>query len=200
MPLQYLENPVVFVNSSSSVIPNGRNARAQSRTQGARLATTAQAQQGQFHVLDLNSTSPHIDRPKAKKRRKLNQWDGTQTQWAITQLPITVPRPLTGPSEMCFDPADVLTVATFHIRRIAAMIVRSDPSRLADVLRCRQWACVSTALDRFGKSRCLDSALFCVATKLRQMTGCGTSQLTVLSSYTDALASAADSAAGTGEA
>ena len=85
------------------------------------------------------------------------------------------------------DPSEVLTVATFHIRRIAAMIVRSRPDRLGEVLRCRQWSCVSSAFQRFGKSRCVDTALFCVAAKLHQITGGATSSLAVLSSYAEAL-------------
>jgi hypothetical protein len=78
--------------------------------------------------------------------------------------------------------------ACSHIRRIAAMTIRQHPERLRDVLRCRQWSCVSLAFQRFGVSPCLDAALLAVASKLRQITGGGgTSSMVVLSSYTEAL-------------
>lgn len=46
---------------------------------------------------------------------------------------------------------------------------------------------MSFALERVGKCPSLDSALICVATKLRQMTGSATSQQTVLATYSEAL-------------
>ena len=86
------------------------------------------------------------------------------------------------------NPSEVLAVATFHVRRIAAMTVRAHPDRLREALRCRQWSCVPFALERFGRGcYCLDSALFCVAVKLRQITGGTASPFAVLSCYTQAL-------------
>lgn len=195
MHVEYLENAVLFVNSTTRVVPDGRNVRTHSRAQTAQAVAPLRAQQGQFHVLDLGATYPALSGKQApNKRRKLDRpRHGLLSEEKRLPQVITLHGHLSDWSsfpelgDVRLDPTDVLTVATFHIRRTAAMIVRSDPARLPDVLRCRQWACVSFALDRLGKSRCLDKALICVATKLRQLTGSTTSQQLVLATYSDAL-------------
>ena len=87
------------------------------------------------------------------------------------------------------NPTEILTVATFHIRRIAAMTIRTDPERLPDALRCRQWSCISFAYECFGKDPCVDDAIVCVADRIRLVTGCPVSQVSMITHYSRALRS-----------
>ena len=200
MSFRYVENPLVFLNSICASAPNGRNVRAQSRTQKASQLAPANKQAGQFgsfHV-DLKRHGGAGERKNTRKRRKrANDTDhadidslcqSRSNQSHTTSMVHTVPQAST-PTAIYppLKPSEILAFATFHIRRIAAMTIQAHPDRLTQVLRCRQWSCVPVALERFGKSTCLDSALFCVAAKLQQMTGYSISSIQVLSSYETAL-------------
>lgn len=197
MTLQYQENPLLFLNSSGPSAPSGRNARAQARTKGAQTSSPPTTG-GSFGQIQLNVKRDNDDgkTKTPQKRRKaisnINRQIATNTP-QLDQLSQGSSvhnqdrSPASDSSISSLDPSEILAVATFHIRRIAAMTIRKRPDRLRDVLRCRQWSCVSIAFQRLGNCACLDAALFCVAAKLRQITGGTTSSLAVLSSYTEAL-------------
>ena len=159
------------------------------------------AQHGHFGTLDLD-LKRHGSGEEGKLVRKRRKRADMQIQNGCSALPLrlderllpSLPIPVLPPTaaglaSFNLNPAEVLAVASFHIRRIAAMTIRADPTRLSEVLRYRQWSCVSFALDRVGRSACLDKALLCVASKLQQMTGGSVTSLSVLSSYTQALGS-----------
>ena len=191
MSLQYLENPFLFINSTDASVPKGRNVRTQSRSQQANGPSRDQG--GHFGLLNLkvkrHDSSDESGTARKRRKRVFEPKHRASVSGSLRlDLDITLAPPNYTNSENSLNPSEVLTVATFHIRRLAAMTVLAQPNRLGEVLRCRQWACVPFALERFGKgSRCLDSALFCIAAKLNQITGGQTSSLDVLSSYTEAL-------------
>lgn len=197
MRLQYQENPLLFLNSSGPSVPSGRNVRAHSRT--LHLSNATPNQTGYFGQIQLNGKRDH-DENKSRsspKRRKAVVSLNNQHVTSPRRMPgqTTAESPDSGVAlsrsaspNALLDPSEILAVATFHIRRIAAMTIRQHPERLRDVLRCRQWSCVSVAFQRSGKCPYLDSALLAVAAKLRQITGnSGTSSMVVLSSYAEAL-------------
>ena len=195
MKFQYQENPLLFLNSSGPSVPSGRNVRAQARTQ--HLSNAIPNQTGFFSQIQLSGKREH-DESKVKsptKRRKAVASLNGQNDTRLMHDQPTAESPVNavGSSRSVspnasMDPSEVLAVATFHIRRIAAMTIRQHPERLRDVLRCRQWSCVSVAFQRSGQCPYLDSALLAVAAKLHQITSnSGTSSMVVLSSYTEAL-------------
>ena len=161
MSIQYLENPLLFINSTGSSVPKGRNVRTQSRTQQAKGPAKNQA--GSFGLLDLNvkryESSKEDSKPTRKRRKGVTDLDDEYTSTLLQQqnaiptsrLALSLPAPARSSAAASLKPAEVLAVATFHIRRIAAMTVRAQPSRLREALRCRQWSCVPYALERFGK-------------------------------------------------
>lgn len=198
MRLQYQENPLLFLNSTGPSARSGRNARSQSRSQQASLASVNPNQTGYFGQIQLNVKRNNNEsknkasnkrrkaninlpsqQPSSIRRKSADLTSGTASNGAVVSRSAS--------PNASLDPSEILAVATFHIRRIAAMTIRQHPERLRDVLRCRQWSCVSLAFQRFGQSPCLDSALLAVAAKLRQITGGGASSMIVLSSYTEAL-------------
>ena len=200
MSVQYNETPFLFVNSTDSSIPQGRNVRTQARTQQAAQQAPVNNQEGCFALINFD-LKRHCGRNESKTVRKRRK----QT-WETYPLNVAGSTPkLSGhtnttlskcirPSGSTFqvltpnlNPSEVLAVATFHIRRLAAMTIRSYPNRLTEILRCRQWSSVSIAVDRFGQNPCLDSALICVASKLAQMTGGKFQTFSVLANYSDAL-------------
>ena len=200
MTFRYNENPFLFVNSTGSSVPQGRNVRAASRTQQAAQQAPGRSQEGQFAVLDFaleNQDGSEETKKGRKSRRKVPERRNGATVHLqrlrvvrANEAPkrcLTMPdnAPLSPPSTI--NPSEILALATFHIRRLAAMTVQIQPNRLVEVLRCRQWSCMSIALDRVGQDPCLDSALVCVASKLGQIT-CGKAlPYPVLSTYSDAL-------------
>lgn len=197
---RYNENPLVFVNSTDSSIPQGRNVRAQARTQQAAQQAPVRRQEGSFALLDFNlkrHSGKQDSKCGQKRRKKTSQSSGSSSPNSQCDV-VAKPGPhltnFTNPLQAIQlvprsspNPSEVLAVATFHIRRLAAMTVQTHPDRLTEVLRCRQWSCVSIALDRFGQSRCLDSALFCVASKLGEITGNRSLPFATLSNYETAL-------------
>lgn len=197
MTLQYQENPLVFLNSNGPSSLSGRNVRSRERSKAAQKHANPN-QTGYFGQIQLNGKRDNEEgRVKAtSKRRKATLSPIGQVYMGLDHAPgyldrgcssnaITISR--SGSPGPPLDPSEILAVATFHIRRIAAMTIQQHPERLRDVLRCRQWSCVSVAFQRFGRSQCLDAALLAVAAKLRQITGGRSSSMIVLSSYTEAL-------------
>lgn len=194
MALHYIENPVLFLNSGANfVIPNGRNARIKYRAQEAAAHSSSTANEN-AHFGVLNFRRPH---PRSRKGVKAGGKRRTQKDYAenetcnVAPCILAAPRPALDDhcQAVVADPANVLAVATFHIRRSAALTLKRHPDRLVEVLRCRQWSSLSITSDRLGRCRCLDHALTCVASKLAQITSGPTSNYLALSRYTCALQS-----------
>ncbi|KAK3701407.1 hypothetical protein LTR37_015505 [Vermiconidia calcicola] len=193
----YNDAPVLFLNSNGAAFPSGRNARAHYRARETSTLAPSKAQGGHFEVfaVDPKRQSTSNSRTPRKRRKQASGTDETNSGNAVQRLSEhrkIAPHPslssyLRVSDATNINPSDVLAVATFHIRRIAAMTIHEDPGRLSEVLRCRQWSSVYLNLSHFGTVPCLDSALLCVAAKVRQMTGETSSPLVALSSYSEAL-------------
>ena len=65
-----------------------------------------------------------------------------------------------------FDIVDLSALATFHVGRATPQALASQPRRLIDVLRCRQWSYFSYLPSRYGHSTCLDDAIHCIAARV----------------------------------
>lgn len=66
------------------------------------------------------------------------------------------------------DLLDLSALTTFHVSRVTAQILSEQPSKLKDVLRCRQWSYFSYLPSRLGYSACLDDAANCIASRVRE--------------------------------
>ena len=206
MAWRYDENPLLFVTSTDSSVPNGRNVRSAARTQCIAAQQAKRTEQvGQFAVIDFSNKRRHEDEDKqaTRKQRKASRPRQSRRTGALRSkthafqpsglvaastspaLPTLLVEPQAWP--LVQNPSDTLVVATFHIRRIAAMVLRQQPERLLEVLRFRQWSCVSIAREQPVADPCLNCALACLASKLSRMTGGGQPDYTVLSSHTEAL-------------
>ena len=90
-----------------------------------------------------------------------------------------------------FDILDLSALTSFHAGHTTAHALMREPSRLVDVLRCRQWSYLSFIPSRFGTTTCLDDAVRCVAAKVRHRLSSPTKppSTVVISLYSKALAS-----------
>ncbi len=90
-----------------------------------------------------------------------------------------------------FDVLDLSALTSFHAGRATAQALMHDPSRLIDVLRCKQWSYLSFLPSRFGHVDCLDDAARCLAAKARHQLLSPTNppNVIVVSLYSRALAS-----------
>ena len=204
--------PVFFINSSDGAIPNDVSTRKRIRQLAMRKVANARRQQGRntrinvgqypVDVLDVELNATHLlkERPQhGSSRNEFNRsstlenkaWD-TQI-WAMT----TVPRSMscTGYELMRiqykFDVFDLSALTSFYIGRSAAQFLCTEPSRLVEVLKCKQWSFLDYVPALYGRSKCLDDAIHCVATRLRYfgVTAAGTIPNDVLDCYTVALRS-----------
>lgn len=202
MVLSYCDVPLVFLTTSNASAPTGRNARAQARSESAKRTNPAAARYGSFgsFSIDLNptNTTTAVDDSHLNKRQKIDHKDGQAKQQEQLMQQVTCPNasirilathfdqrssPL--PPNVNFE--DVLKVASFHIRRRAAQIVKSHPDRTLDALRCRQWCSVSSTFASLGRSPYLDSAIACLVSKVQQVISGSASQQKMLYCYTEAL-------------
>ncbi|TKA62009.1 hypothetical protein B0A55_11991 [Friedmanniomyces simplex] len=147
-----MEN-LIFITSHTSSIPNGRNARTHARAERARLSNPPKEQKGQFHVLDLeipsqsSSGKQHRGRKRARghtfpelagkhpataRQHNRTQHCGPLASFGLLRSVWKAARSR--------DFEDVLAIAAHHIRRNAAHIAYTQPWRLAETLRRRQWA------------------------------------------------------------
>ena len=67
-----------------------------------------------------------------------------------------------------FDLLDLSGLTPLHIGKTTAQPLQQTPSRLREVLRCRQWSYFSYLPRRFGNTQCLDDAIRCVSARVRQ--------------------------------
>lgn len=195
----YAENPLLFINSTDGRTPHGRNVRAQRRSHLARQCVPTNPQGGQYGVLDFQKPKTKAEHAVAKRQRTSCDAEGEIKAALAKQRRIRTTcetfisssmRPMkTEFAVPLLNPSEVLALATFHIRRIAAIKIRADPQTLAETLRCRQWSCVSFAYNCFGKDPCVDNAIKCVADRVRLITGCPVSRIGMISHYSSALIS-----------
>lgn len=201
----YDDQALLFITSTDARIPQGRNARAQHRT---RTASKAAPAQGTFATLDLSTAGQDADGPHAarkwqnlkrskqrppqsreltKARRPKQQQQHHHHHHHDMFLPVPT-RPMGSDWALPFiNPADILSVATFHVRRMAVMSMDTDSGGLTNILRCRQWSCIPFAFTCFGKDGCVDSAILCVADRIRFLSGCPFSPVLMMKHYERAL-------------
>lgn len=201
MSPQYLENPILLVNSNGPVAASGRNVRARFRTQQAAKRTRSEGQNGQFGVFEVNPGTTSTTAADVYPVRKRSKCPDQATEFdsnIIAQWPkkavrdqSVIRKPKHGPKSVLvhstLKPSEVLAYATFHIRLLASMAVLTNPDHLSQVLLCRQWSCISLPADRIGKSDVLDSSLECVAAKVCQLNGTAPGSLDDLLIYEEAL-------------
>lgn len=200
MSSQYLENPILLVNSSGPSAASGRNVRAQFRTRQAAKRIRSESQCGQFGCFELGSGNPYTpvqeNSPvrKRNKRSPANSKDaGTIAQWPrnVRQRRSPTPEVLhcepPPPTLPKLSPSEVLAYATFHIRLMSSMALLTNFDRLSQVLMCRQWSCISLPTDRLGKSDVLDSCLACVTARVCQLNGTISSTMDDMLMYEEAL-------------
>ncbi|KAB5562766.1 hypothetical protein GE09DRAFT_1109617 [Coniochaeta sp. 2T2.1] len=60
------------------------------------------------------------------------------------------------------QPADLSALTTIHIAPVASAIFTAEPSKLRDLLACRQWSYFEHLYSRYGQSPCLDDAIRCL--------------------------------------
>lgn len=179
-------NTFQFINSSDSLLPEGRDIRTTIRKQAMSRAAAARRQKGNYgrhnlgqypiHVessqgnWDAQASDDELSRHSACDSHLLN--DPTQSpKKFMSSLAIPARPSITGYESMRiqldFDILDLSALTTFHAGRATARSLAQDPSRLADILRCRQWSYFSFLPSRFGYSTCLDDAIRCVAARVR---------------------------------
>ena len=199
----YDDKSLLFITSTDAQVPQGRNARAQHR---AKTAARAAPAKGKFATLDLRPTDTNAkaDRNDEAQTRKRRRQEGAFTERKTPAGPKShfdlsrfVSRgpssPLAGSAANWtlpfINPAEILIVATFHVRRMAVMAMQSELSGLTKALRCRQWSCMPFAFSCFGKDPCVDSAVLCVADRIRFLSGCPFSPVSMMKHYSTALRS-----------
>ncbi|KAK5698318.1 hypothetical protein LTR17_023760 [Elasticomyces elasticus] len=142
---------LVFLNSQTSAVPSGRNARRHAQAERARLLHPAKAQVGQSLVLDLGLTAPGT-RLRSRWKRKPDKTTPTTVLRVLSKSDLILasqPRAdvrllhAVWMKAMKHDLQDVLIIAAHHVRRTTAKLASLQPWRLADMLRCRQWAHLS---------------------------------------------------------
>ncbi|KAK5708126.1 hypothetical protein LTR97_000666 [Elasticomyces elasticus] len=139
---------LVFLNSQTSVVPSGRNARRHAQAERARLLHPTKAQVGQSLVLDLGLTAPRIKLQSKRKRTLDRAIPKTALRAPSNPRMIVSCQPLADRSllhavwktAMGHELQDVLIIAAHHVRRTTARLASLQPWRLAEMLRCRQWA------------------------------------------------------------
>lgn len=67
-----------------------------------------------------------------------------------------------------FDVLDLSALTALHIGRSTAQLLHDRPSRLQEILQCRQWSYFAYMPWRYGHTKCLDDALCCIAARVRQ--------------------------------
>ena len=89
------------------------------------------------------------------------------------------------------DILDLSALTCFHTCRATSYALLRDPTRLVEVLRCKQWSYLSFLPSRVGHVECLDDAVRCLAARARQQLSSPSSSPNglVLSLYSKALSS-----------
>lgn len=192
----YDDKALLFITSTDARIPQGRNARAQHRSKVASKVVSAQ---GTFRTLDLNATEQDAEGHTRKRQRRIKSLPKSSNGLLNSGGAKSYDRCRDNAldcSLKCLDeewalpfinPTEILSVATFHVRRMAAMSMDSKPEGLVDVLRRRSWSCLPFASNCFGKDACVDSAIMCVADRIRYLSGSPCCPVSMMKHYTRAL-------------
>ncbi|KAI4271932.1 MAG: hypothetical protein L6R38_006739 [Xanthoria sp. 2 TBL-2021] len=67
-----------------------------------------------------------------------------------------------------FDPITLSGLTDLHVGRATARPLRDKPGWLREILRCKKWSYYEYLPSRFGQTRCLDDAIWCIAARVRQ--------------------------------
>jgi hypothetical protein len=68
-----------------------------------------------------------------------------------------------------FDPLDISNLASLHMNRAARQLFLGDPSQLSQVLVKRRVSYFSYLPSRYGHSTCLNDAVDCLVSRVRQI-------------------------------
>lgn len=161
-------NSLVFITSSTSKVPSGRNARRHDQAERARSSHPVTEQDGQFLIFDLKTLDADNQVQEVRKRRrKAGRPDNANKHMVPTYLEPSLPNQPTADisllrstwlAAMSHDFQDVLAIAAHHVRRTAAQIAYTQPWRMAEILRGRQWAVAPFTFQQLQKSESVTSA------------------------------------------
>ena len=179
---------LIFLTTSSGAIPTGRNARTQARTQSARRNNNpAHQRTGKFSSFEVKLPSPPRRKPTEAEPCSKRQHDVAnpapyqpvrEAAKAFALARLVSPRlsntlPAPGIETPIRPNAVYLThlsrLARFHIGRLTAGIAEGEPSRLASVLRCRQWCYAPYIPSHMGSSACLNTAVDALSLKMNNL-------------------------------
>ncbi|KAM0712034.1 hypothetical protein Q7P37_011128 [Cladosporium fusiforme] len=173
--------PLIFITSTDSSIPQGRNARAQARTRGSSQSLRLQNKPTSGFTRSSLGNSDPTRRPKRRLSRRIEALSDEQQALIPARSrsrPVCLPvLPPSLPSSGV-DPEAILSLARFHIARTAVVLVRYHPERLGDALRWRHWTYASIAPIATGeRTACVDSALICLSAKLDDLLSAGAGEI-----------------------
>lgn len=141
-----MDGPLVFLTSTSDFVPTGRNARTTARASLVRQLESRNSQnksaRGTFNVF---STTRNLDRKKTLPETASKEQAQTVPTWKLlsqNSAAFNIPYML-GPQSIVIR--ELLTTVTARIRLNLAVTLKEQPSRVRDVLRCRQWASAAFA-------------------------------------------------------
>ena len=170
---------LVFITTQTAAVPNGRNARIKARAERARISNPAKQQQGRFGTLDFGVEPSRCKLSKARNRRRTERdpkpaATGTvdpRLQWLTPSTPIVDRRLIQWErvTVLSHDFDDVLAIARHHVRRSAAQIAYMQPWRMAEALRCRQWAVAPFTFRRLHATEPVTSAYAFLVTRLQHV-------------------------------
>ena len=142
------------------------------------------------HALSKDNSEPQSQHQKVKPRHEREVPAHLRHQ--VSSIPASLSS--TGyeavRSQYDFDILDLSALTGFHTGPLTAKALSDNPSRLIDILHCRQWSFFAFIPSQFGHSPCLDDATRCVTARVRQwLSPSPAPRASVLSLYSRALMS-----------
>ena len=185
-----------FINSSDSRGPQDPATRKTIRKQAMVKAAAARREKGQHGKVNSRQYPVFVEIRQRHDGASSSSSKPNEPRVSSNEV-VSIPESLssTGYESMRiqygFDILDLSALTTFHAGHTTAHALRQDPSRLVDVLHCRQWSYLSFVPSKFGNTSCLDDAVRCVAAKVRHRLSSPTQppSTVVISLYSKALAS-----------
>lgn len=154
----------IFITSTGRLMPHDDRTRTRIRKQAMSRAASARKSKGGYgqhnlrqypvQVLDVDSDLTPRSRLVCEKAVIPTSLSGTGYERMRIQYK--------------FDLLDLSALTTFHVAHATATSLAIKPSRLTDILRCRQWSYLSYLPSRIGNCDALDRAAECVAARVQQ--------------------------------
>lgn len=157
---------LIFITSAGRLVPHDDQTQRKIRKQAMSRAAFARKSKGgygqhnlrQYPARVLDSHAPHSNVDDLGKR-------------ACAENIIPLSPSGTGYERMRikynFDLLDLSALTTFHVAHATASTLVARPSRLTDILRCRQWSYLTYLPSHIGNSEALDKAAECLAARAR---------------------------------